>query len=61
MNIILAAGLMVAALVIYDQLPSNLKPALQMFLIAIIAAMLVSNYGQIKSQVKYIFTGKDDK
>jgi hypothetical protein len=59
MNIILAAGLMVGAIVLYDQLPPNLKPALLMFLAVIIAGMLLNNYDKIKEQVKYIFTGKE--
>jgi hypothetical protein len=59
MNIILAAGLMVGAVILYDNLPANLKPAMLMFLTVIIAGMVLNNYDKIKAQLQYIFLGKE--
>lgn len=59
MNMLLAGALMVGAIILYDNLPRQVQPAFLLFLATIIAGMVIGNYDKVKSQIEYIFKGKD--
>ncbi len=59
MNILYASALAVGIIILYDQLPPKWKPSVTMFLATVGFAMLIGHYDKIKSQLNYIFFGKE--